>query len=258
MARTVEDATRFTQTNPYAAKPGRTSTISISDAPPGETPQQKLRRLREAARIAKLGEVSQWDRIVQRGRVWADRSHRVFSFTLIGFTGLIFVYCAASTIDMLAYNRRKRNAFYEQQKIEMIEYIRLARDAESNGTATPLQLELLGLEREKEQKRQDKEKNAISNKIKSALFGSLSTEESVGGKLGEALMRTSAPDTSLGGTTQETGEGLGIVKALEENTRRASQTRSTKTGGQLDQLGENVANAASDTTKSWVNWLTRR
>jgi len=69
---------------------GSNTTIDISQhpAPANETPQQKVARLRELARRAKLDKgTSSFDRVVSGGRVWADRLHRITTFGLIGFTG---------------------------------------------------------------------------------------------------------------------------------------------------------------------------
>jgi len=53
-----------------------------------ETPQQRTARLREAARRAKLDQISTVDKIIVRGRVWADKAHRVVAKSLIGATSL--------------------------------------------------------------------------------------------------------------------------------------------------------------------------
>ena len=83
MPRSVADATRFTPTGPHAftAAPAPGST--------GETPQQRVARLRDAARKAKDQKMAgtMMDRIVDRGRVWADRAHRITAVGLIGATG---------------------------------------------------------------------------------------------------------------------------------------------------------------------------
>ncbi|KFY54075.1 hypothetical protein V496_07327, partial [Pseudogymnoascus sp. VKM F-4515 (FW-2607)] len=98
MARSPTDATRFTSTTPHATKPfypasanPGPSTLPAHDssaaaAPAGETPQQKVRRLREAANRAREGRMTGFDRLVVRGRVWADRAHRVTAIGLIGIT----------------------------------------------------------------------------------------------------------------------------------------------------------------------------
>ena len=113
MSRSVADATRFTATSPHAySKPTplrSAASASSKTTPPHrfpnpnaprkpptgtqptqphvETPAEKVARLR-AARLAQLeAQYTTWDRIVLRGRVWADRAHRVTVYTLVGFTG---------------------------------------------------------------------------------------------------------------------------------------------------------------------------
>lgn len=91
MARSTADATRFTQAGPYASS--KASAIAFSSpAPPNETPQQKVARLREAARRYKGGQESAWDKIVTRGRGVADFAHRFTALSLIGLTGEIQSY----------------------------------------------------------------------------------------------------------------------------------------------------------------------
>jgi Cytochrome oxidase c assembly len=96
MPKSAIDATRFTSTTPHAsAKPPTTSpslnssssTLKRAPGPLGETPQQKVRRLREAAARARDAKISTFDKFVIRGRVWADRAHRFTALTLIGLTG---------------------------------------------------------------------------------------------------------------------------------------------------------------------------
>lgn len=89
-SRSAVDATRFTPTGPYAhskAPSFRGSTIPLTTPPANETPQQKVARLRRAANDAKLAQESGWDRVIVRGRVWADRAHRVTALSLVGLTG---------------------------------------------------------------------------------------------------------------------------------------------------------------------------
>ena len=91
MARSAMDATRFTATGPCAhSKPStRASVLAFADPPPpNETPQQKVTRLREAARRAKLEQVSRFDKVVAKGRVVADTAHRFTAITLIAATGM--------------------------------------------------------------------------------------------------------------------------------------------------------------------------
>ncbi|KAI9837159.1 MAG: hypothetical protein M1837_003120 [Sclerophora amabilis] len=102
MPRSAADATRFTATGPHAHS--KTSSSSTSAAPPsgrpsapspstspsimkGETPQQKVARLKDAARRAKLDQISPVEKVIVRGRVWADRAHRMVAMGLITATG---------------------------------------------------------------------------------------------------------------------------------------------------------------------------
>ena len=85
------DPTLFTSTTPHASS--KPSTVKIGGkAPSNETPQQKVARLREAARKAKQGQESSFDSVVTRGRVWADRAHKFTTLSLIGLTGTYFLF----------------------------------------------------------------------------------------------------------------------------------------------------------------------
>lgn len=87
--------TRFTATTPpsAASAPPSSSSSSKSSAfnvpsRDGETPAQKVARLRAAQRAQKeAAQLSTVDRVVARGRIWADYSHRFFTYGLIAFTG---------------------------------------------------------------------------------------------------------------------------------------------------------------------------
>jgi len=100
MPRSAIDATRFTSTTPHAtsakpfypaaSNPGSAPIAArAAPAPPGETPQQKVKRLREAASRARDAKLTTFDKAIVRGRVWADRAHRFTALTLIGITGMI-------------------------------------------------------------------------------------------------------------------------------------------------------------------------
>lgn len=118
MSRSAADATRFTATGPYASsKSGRNpqwpgskaksspSTSSSaagagagassqpSRGPPGETPKQKVERLRAEARRARIEKSSSpTDRFLARGRVWADRAHKVTIYSLIAASGMAYQF----------------------------------------------------------------------------------------------------------------------------------------------------------------------
>jgi hypothetical protein len=94
--RSVADATRFTATGPHAFTRAPPSSGSASG---GETPQQRVARLREAANRAKMDQVGTFDRIVDRGRIWADRAHKVVAIGLIGATGALLFF-VPSRVDV--------------------------------------------------------------------------------------------------------------------------------------------------------------
>ncbi len=106
MPRSASDATRFTSTTPHAtshaaprvakaapfyphqSNPGNGPRIIAEAGPAGETPQQKVARLRAAAARAREGKMTGFDKAVVKGRVWADRAHRITALGLIGITGM--------------------------------------------------------------------------------------------------------------------------------------------------------------------------
>lgn len=116
MSRSAADATRFTATGPYVSskapyqlpdslkqnkqstpstsQPTSKATSSISSSsqnqssPPGETPRQKVERLRAQARAARLAQSGNaFDRIIERGRRVANSAHKVMIYTLITASG---------------------------------------------------------------------------------------------------------------------------------------------------------------------------
>jgi hypothetical protein len=94
MPRSATDATRFTSTTPHASAklPPKTPANAgppRTPGPPGETPQEKVKRLRAAADRARNAQVSNFDKVVSRGRVWADRAHRFTALSLIGITRML-------------------------------------------------------------------------------------------------------------------------------------------------------------------------
>lgn len=91
MSKHVKDATRFTATGVWAhTRPGgRATTLQFADpAPKNETPQQKVKRLREAANRAKMAQVTKWDYAYLYGRMAADAAHRFTVYGLIFATGM--------------------------------------------------------------------------------------------------------------------------------------------------------------------------
>ena len=91
MSKSPKDSTRFTATGVWAhTRPGgRATTLQFADpAPKNETPQQKVKRLREAANRAKMAQVTRWDYMYLYGRMAADAAHRFTVYGLIFATGM--------------------------------------------------------------------------------------------------------------------------------------------------------------------------
>ena len=107
MSRSAADATRFTATGPYAYSKSSTSSGTSSRWPGSkirsphhsqltprgtsqETPKQKVERLRAEARAARIAKSSSpLDRLLEGGRVWADRAHKVTVFSLLAASGML-------------------------------------------------------------------------------------------------------------------------------------------------------------------------
>jgi hypothetical protein len=120
MPRSATDATRFTSTIPHAsAKLGLSGSNQASNkippktpGPPGESPQEKVKRLRAVANAAREAQVSTFDKVILRGRVWADRLHKFTALSLIGITcmalldwiaAIIIIYLWAKLIESNSY-----------------------------------------------------------------------------------------------------------------------------------------------------------
>lgn len=91
--RSVKDATRFTSNIPHATSkaPGRSAAAtpkpSASSRLPGETPEQRVRRLRQAHLAAQNAQISKADRAIDMSRRFLDAAHRFTVGGVILFTG---------------------------------------------------------------------------------------------------------------------------------------------------------------------------
>ncbi len=130
MSRSAADATRFTANSPHAyatptpinrpppstssasSKPRHNPNVRLNpnprippppidqrkgaqgSAPRGETPAEKVARLREARLREREAQITRWDRVVIRGRVWADRAHKISVYSIIGFSSTCKHPCA--------------------------------------------------------------------------------------------------------------------------------------------------------------------
>lgn len=87
--RTVKDATRFTSTIPHATSKtaGPSSTAAKPFRIPGETPEQRVKRLRLAHLAAQKAQISRMDRIIDVSRRFFDVAHRWTVGGIVVFTG---------------------------------------------------------------------------------------------------------------------------------------------------------------------------
>ena len=90
--RSVKDATRFTSTIPHATSKtagGAAGGAAPKQPPriPGETPEQRVKRLRQAHIAAQKAQISRTDRVVDASRRFLDVAHRWTVGGIVVFTG---------------------------------------------------------------------------------------------------------------------------------------------------------------------------
>lgn len=89
--RSVKDATHFTSTIPHATSKsaGGAGSAKLTPSPrlPGETPEQRVRRLRQAHLAAQQAQISKTDRFIDSSRRFLDAAHRFTIGGVILFTG---------------------------------------------------------------------------------------------------------------------------------------------------------------------------
>ncbi|KAF8867073.1 hypothetical protein BDZ45DRAFT_682606 [Acephala macrosclerotiorum] len=287
MPRSATDATRFTSTTPYASAkpPPSAANLQSKRAPPppkskgpvGETPQEKIRRLRAAADRARDAQVSTFDKIVVRGRVWADRAHRFTALTLIGATFVAGGVTVYTFWDMIVYNRKKRAQFYQEQKALHQSAIYNARQSIAAGTATEQEINFIKMEDDYQAKFEEERRRKAApgpiGKAKNWLFSGLTKEEE-GEDVGSSERRLgyealSEEDDSLGERESDIVRAIEEKKiAITENAKHAfAQERELeKTGGPLDRLGTAAERPAAvpasvegqPKAKSWSSWIMGR
>jgi hypothetical protein len=288
--RSATDATRFTSTTPHASAkfPPPNSRWSASSqrkqGPAGETPQQKVKRLRAAADAAKLDQISTFDKIVIRGRVWADIAHRVTVIGLLGATGMarpfppelrwmlengrinleIIAVAACVTVyaltDMVRYNRKKRTEFFAEQKARYDAAVHHANTAIQSGIATEAEIDFIEGHNE-EQARIDAflAKKGIFKRASEWMFSGLKKEEQ-----GNDIGGSEAP---MGHETSGGVDNSLAEKAIKETTDLkgtakqafANEKEKQRAGGPLDRLGTSAENAPQPPqSRGWTSFMTRR
>ncbi|ELR03280.1 hypothetical protein VC83_07286 [Pseudogymnoascus destructans] len=273
MARSPADATRFTSTTPHATKPfyptssnPGPSTLPSNEAaaaPAGETPQQKVRRLREAANRAREGRLTGFDRVVMTGRVWADRAHRVTALGLIGVTciaGAVTVYALG---DMMIYNRRRRREYFAEQKAINEAATQDAAVALRSGTATAEQLKLLEQQRgqaavaaemrQKAQEMREARANAAAAPVAAEKGEGKGIMASATGWLFKGLKTEDRPEVGYGNAVGERG----VARAVEARRAEVAATEREReaNGGPLDRLGTEEEEEGKG---GWTSFMTRK
>lgn len=175
----------------------------------------------------------------------------------IGLAGLLAM---ASLGDMVLYNRKKKAIWLAEKQEEHRQALEIAREAAARGTADEDQILLLNQERAAEDSQKTRaEKKSIFTRAKEYFYSGLSKEEK---QDGNTAVVNAAGDGTRGMIPEESrsqpGEGLGILKAVEETKREAQTMLPQVRGGPLDRLGEEAATAVSNNTKSWTSRITGR
>ncbi|KAI4197437.1 MAG: hypothetical protein LQ350_005930 [Teloschistes chrysophthalmus] len=321
MSRTVADATRFTATSPHAySKPSQilrsphtfsaspstsSSAASASSIPPHlrhppipnpkmpnppprpETPKQKVERIRAERMAQKLNQLTLWDRTVIRGRVWADRAHRITLYILMSFTVICFAVGGFATVDMLIYNRRQKRLFYAVQASLYQEALLGAIEAEKAGReltedergAINRERSVLKAEQEAEDRKRRRWEmlgvGSVREGVKRFFVGGLGMgdEEEVEGEGAEGKMAAIGGTGAIGGGEGKTAIGKvedvvsssRVMQALQEQQRQQQKSQSegessvekipattaapvAAPGGEFDKLAENVAEVGKKAT----------
>ncbi|KAH6845880.1 cytochrome oxidase c assembly-domain-containing protein [Alternaria rosae] len=263
MSKSPKESTRFTATGVWAhTRPGgRATTLQFADpAPKNETPQQKVKRLREAANRAKMAQVTRWDYMYLYGRMAADAAHRFTVYGLIFATGCVGVLAVFSIGDMIVYNRRKRAIYFAEEERVQARILEAARNAVASGTASPAQAALVtGIAEEQEAMERKKAERKAPSKLLWWLHGDWKEDQAIAEqrKLAvEEIKRQEAQGNS----------NLGIAAAVQE--ARANDTTSTFTsstpvvGGPLDNTAEKAVHKWRRTGKGlvWIHegWIEER
>ncbi|KAK2741588.1 hypothetical protein FQN57_005571 [Myotisia sp. PD_48] len=258
MSRSAADATRFTATGPYASSKSSSqtkwadSTVRSSQPPHGqETAKEKVERLRAQARANRIAKsLSPVDRLINSGRSWADRLHRiaVFSFlTASGIAGALTIYSMTSVV---LHNRRQQVLWIDKQLELLVE----AKKAYVAGTATSEQLRMLEKEKLAEldkQRRDELKKQTTLYKARSWLFGAGESEKSDNA--------SKLPETPLESTHSPT---LSSSSSTSSPSFPSSPSSSSPILSQLPNDAIKV-NSESKTTDSqdtgsnqgWVKWI---
>ncbi|KAH8732393.1 cytochrome oxidase c assembly-domain-containing protein [Phaeosphaeriaceae sp. PMI808] len=258
MSKSPKDSTRFTATGVWAhTRPGgRATTLQFADpAPKNETPQQKVKRLREAANRAKMAQVTRWDYMYLYGRVAADAAHRFTVYGLIFATGCIGVLAVFSIGDMVVYNRRKRAIYFAEEERTQARILEVARTAVLEGTATPAQAALVtGIAEEQEAMDKKMAERKAPSRLLWWLHGDWKEDKAIAEQRKLALEDLKKQELTG-------GNGMGIVDAVQDARKNLIPTSTSVApstpiaGGPLDNTAEKATQKVEQTSKGWLGWI---
>ncbi|UKZ49903.1 hypothetical protein TrVGV298_004157 [Trichoderma virens] len=248
--RSVKDATRFTSTIPHATSKSATSAAPKASRIPGETPEQRVRRLRQAHLAAQKAQVSKADRVIDASRRFFDVAHR----WTVG--GACHVYSVYSVWDMLRYNRARRAEWIEAQRKFEADELSTARLAYLKGDATEEQIALVEeANREAEEKgirlppllSPPEHRTHFEEHVKTAFDAGKATESKGKGLLGFLWGGSNAgTENSTSAAAQSVGDA---AKDAWEKEKQNQQN-----GGSLDQLALETGSSAAPEPKKKGWW----
>ncbi|KAG6138793.1 hypothetical protein E4U38_000282 [Claviceps purpurea] len=281
--RSVLDATRFTSTLPHAASKtavvGRVaSSAALKQSPrvPGETPEQRVQRLRKAHQAAQQAQISPVDRMVEGSRKFFDVAHRWTVRALIFFTILAGFVSVYSVWDMVQFNQARRAEWIEAQKKFEADELALARIAYLRGDATEEQMELVEEVNRRAQEKGIKlpplldtpeHRTHFEERVRPT-FSGVETEHAVKEKektrqegkgiwgVVTGLFGGSKKTESSSVTAESVVAGdAGVVQSIETKARDAWETEKQNQvqGGSLDQLGLEKENSKPE-KRGWRLW----
>jgi hypothetical protein len=226
--------------------------------------------------------------MIENGRRWADRAHRLTAYGLILFAGVSVVVAAYGTTSLIAHNRRQKRAWIERELDRLDE----ARQAFLRGNANAEQLHLLEQERAGDEMAAA-HKRQVEQKKTQSYWSSLKGMVGVQAAKGEMGVETDAErqQREARRTRQQTPSGEGWIEGevrptatavassgikgvgvdskgrpvpenkveyvagkLEDERRtgeKAVTARTGITGGPLDALADNVVSDG----RGWLSWL---
>ncbi|QYS96021.1 hypothetical protein H0G86_003286 [Trichoderma simmonsii] len=249
--RSVKDATRFTSTIPHATSKSATSAAPKASRIPGETPEQRVRRLRQAHLAAQKAQVSKADRVIDASRRFFDVAHRWTVGGLVMFTVVAGVVSVYSVWDMLRYNRARRAEWIEAQRKFEADELSTARLAYLKGDATEEQIALVEeANREAEEKgirlppllSPPEHRTHFEEHVKTAFDAGKAAESKGKGLLGFLWGGSNSnTESSTSGAVQSVGDA---AKDAWEKEKQNQQN-----GGPLDQLALDTGSSAPEPKK---------